>query len=161
MNLSRERLKELLNYDERLGIFRWKVRRSTTSPAGSVAGRTESKGYIQIGIDGTRYMAHRLAWLWCKNEIADDLVIDHINGDRQDNRIVNLRAVSFTENLHHHRRVHPFSRSQLLGVSYNVKNAACGKPWVARIQRFGKRVTLGSFESPEEAHKAYQKARGT
>ena len=159
--VSVDRLKQLLHYNRRTGLFRWKVRRSTTSPAGSIAGRTESKGYIQIGIDGTRYMAHRLAWLWCKGEISDALVIDHINGDRQDNRIGNLRAVSFTENLHYHRRGHPFSRSQLLGVSYNVKNAACGKPWVARIQRFGKRVTLGSFESPEEAHKAYQKARGT
>lgn len=159
--VSVDRLKQLLHYNRRTGLFRWKVRRSTSSPAGSIAGRTESKGYTQIGVDGTRYMAHRLAWLWCKGEISDALVIDHINGDRQDNRIENLRAVSFTENLHYHRRVHPFSRSQLLGVSYNVKNAACGKPWVARIQRFGKRVTLGSFESPEEAHKAYQKARGT
>ena len=159
--VSVDRLKQLLHYNRRTGLFRWKVRRSTSSPAGSIAGRTESKGYTQIGVDGTRYMAHRLAWLWCKGEISDALVIDHINGDRGDNRIENLRAVSFTENLHYHRRVHPFSRSQLLGVSYNVKNAACGKPWVARIQRFGKRVTLGSFESPEEAHKAYQKARGT
>lgn len=161
MGLTIERLRELLRYEEATGLFRWKVRRSTTSPAGSIAGRTESKGYIQIGIDGTRYMAHRLAWLWCKGEIPDASVIDHINGDRQDNRIENLRAVSFTENLHYHRRVHPFSRSQLLGVSYNSKTAAHGKPWRARIQRYGKRVTLGSFATPEEAHAAYQKARGT
>ena len=159
--VSVDRLKQLLHYNRRTGLFRWKVRRSTSSPAGSIAGRTESKGYTQIGVDGTRYMAHRLAWLWCKGEISDALVIDHINGDRQDNRIENLRAVSFTENLHYHRRVHPFSRSQLLGVSYNVKSAACGRPWVARIQRFGKRVTLGTFTRPEEAYKAYQKARGT
>jgi hypothetical protein len=159
--VSVDRLKQLLHYNRRTGLFRWKVRRSTSSPAGSIAGRTESKGYTQIGVDGTRYMAHRLAWLWCHGDIPDGMVIDHKNGDRGDNRIVNLRLVSFTTNLHLHRTVHPRSKSGLLGVSYNIKSAACGKPWVARIQRFGKRVTLGTFTRPEEAYKAYQKARGT
>ena len=88
--VSVDRLKQLLHYNRRTGLFRWKVGRSTSSPSGSIAGCTESKGYTQIGVDGIRYMAHRLAWLWCHGDIPDGMVIDHKNGDRGDNRIVNL-----------------------------------------------------------------------
>ena len=158
--VTQYRLKQLLNYDPVTGVFIWNVRRSTTATKGSVAGRIESKGYLQIGIDGIRYAAHRLAWLWVHGSMPKD-VIDHINGKRLDNRIVNLRSVSFSENLHNFRKVHPHSKSGLLGVSYNNKTAMQGKPWIARIQRFGKRVYLGAFTTPEEAHTTYQNNRGT
>ena len=92
--LTQERLKELLNYDPDTGIFTWRVYKRNVSP-GDVAGgiNKNTGGYIQIGIDHVRYYGHRLAWLWCNKHFPDKDVY-HINGNKSDNRIENIKESS-------------------------------------------------------------------
>lgn len=96
--LTQERLKELLHYGPNSGLFMWRVDRRGTAKAGQWAGRTNSKGYVEISVDGKRYKAHRLAWLythgvWPKGQI------DHKDRDRAGNWIDNLRDVTQSVNL--------------------------------------------------------------
>ena len=81
--------------------------------------------------------------------------IDHINGNRTDNRIANLRAVTRGGNMQNQRRAHASNTSGLLGVYYKPKN----KKWAAQIQANKKRMNLGLFKTAEEAHTAYLKAK--
>jgi len=94
--LTQERLKELLYYNPQFGIFVWK-NKGSWNKKGVRAERPAGCGYLRIGIDGVRYPAHRLAWLYVRGEFPKD-VIDHINRKPSDNRIVNLRSVSQQEN---------------------------------------------------------------
>jgi len=120
--------------------------------AGAVAGYVGNDGYVRIRASGTRFLAHRLAWFyvhgtWPVGEI------DHINGDRSDNRIANLRDVSRLTNRQNMRRAQADNRSGLLGVS--LANNRCK----ASIRSGGKNHHLGYFSSPEAAHAAYVAAK--
>lgn len=105
-----------------------------------------SEGYLQMRWCGRVEKLHRLVWFWHKREVPAWL--DHINGDRKDNRIENLRECSATENSHN-RKMREDNVVGLKGVSF--KRGL----FVSRIQIDGKRVFLGSFDSPEKAHQAY------
>jgi hypothetical protein len=95
--LTIERLKELLHYDPDTGMFTWRVNKGPFL-AGDVAGRTVKTGkYWRVGIDGKRYIASRLAWLYMTG-VWPSYDIDHINRDRQDNRFCNLRDVTTSQN---------------------------------------------------------------
>src|SRR5262249_8878082 len=141
------RLRELVDYDPHTGIF---IRKITCrgGSAGSIAGKRHCEGYLQLSIDGRCYFLHRLAWLYVYGEFPSDQ-IDHINGDRADNRIINLRPATHTENMRNRCR-HRNGSSGFKGV-YRER----GK-WCARITiRAGRRLYLGRFDTPEEAHAAY------
>jgi hypothetical protein len=92
-----KRVHELLSYEPRFGYFFWKINRGS-SKAGDVAGSVCPDGYRLIKVDGKSYKAHRLAWLMTHGEWPAEQ-IDHINGVRTDNRIVNLREASKKQNL--------------------------------------------------------------
>lgn len=94
--ITKERVKELLTYNKENGAFYWNVRIGCRSP-GDKAGQPNSKGYTQIGIDGKKFLAHRLAWLIEYGRLPLDQ-IDHINRIRSDNRISNLRECDNKEN---------------------------------------------------------------
>lgn len=89
-----ERLRELLDYNEKTGKFYAGSGRNFGKEVGGFHG----KGYLKIALDGVTYLAHRLAWLYVTGDWPFD-VIDHINGDKKDNRIANLRAVTASENI--------------------------------------------------------------
>lgn len=95
-------MKDRLSYDRETGGFFWR-KRSGSQCAGNKAGTVSADGYVKIKITGKMFMAHRLAWLftygdWPRGEI------DHINGDRADNRISNLRDVSRSANQRNAKR---------------------------------------------------------
>jgi hypothetical protein len=95
--LTADKLRKLLHYNPETGVFTRLVRDGKWLP-GQVAGSAQaSHGYVAIGVAGKPRLAHRLAWLYVYGEWPDG-VIDHINRDRTDNRIVNLRSVSQAEN---------------------------------------------------------------
>ena len=150
--LTAERLKELLNYDPNTGVFTWRVRRGFTAPAGGVAGTKDSRGYIQIGVDRTLYLAHRMAWFYthgCWPENA----LDHINRVRTDNRIAKLRpATHALNNQNASRRVD--NKSGATGVYYNKKLSK----WQAHIRINRKSRHLGMFLTFEQALVARQNA---
>jgi HNH endonuclease len=87
--LTAERLRERLHYDAETGVFTRRVG-SSNARAGDVAGSVHSTGYVRISIDGGKYTAHCLAWFYVHGVWPSDQ-IDHINRNRSDNRIANLR----------------------------------------------------------------------
>lgn len=148
-----ERLREVLDYDPCTGVFTWKAPSGRRVKVGSQAGRI-TDGYRRIGVDGAQARAHRLAWLYVYGELVPDgYVIDHINGDRSDNRISNLRVVTHSVNMQNQRRCTAASKSGLLGVR-KYENA-----WLSGIGVQGREIHLGSFKSPEAAHEAYLQAK--
>jgi hypothetical protein len=91
--ISAKELRKLLSFDPATGIFRWKISPRHSVLAGKVAGHLKaSDGLIAIGIAGKRYMASRLVWLWHTGAFPDG-ILRHLNGDRADNRISNLREM--------------------------------------------------------------------
>jgi hypothetical protein len=145
MTLAAERLRDILTYEPETGKFYWKARPGKgVRTAGTEAGHFDGR-YRQVTIDYRTYFTHRLAWLYVYGEWPKDY-IDHINGDRLDNRIANLRDVTNQEN-HHNRRLH---RSNKAGVSGVYLIARSGK-WTARITVACKPIHLGNFNSKDEA----------
>ena len=98
--MSLERLKELLGYNSETGVFVWLVAISKKIKVGKVDGNIDKHGYVKIGINGFYYYAHRLDWLntyGCFPK-GEKWQIDHIDGDRSNNRIENLKTVDHSEN---------------------------------------------------------------
>ena len=149
--LNFERVNALLRYDPETGKLFWKIPRGRM-PSGVVAGRLSNKGYIQIGIDSKRYSAHRLAWLLHYGAWPEHL-IDHINMDKSDNRITNLREATNAEN-QFNTVAQSNNTSGFKGVTLHKNN----RKWIAYIGVKGVRHHLGSFKTAVEAHEAYVKA---
>jgi hypothetical protein len=97
MTLTQNRLKQLLDYQPETGQFTWRVARAGLAKAGSVAGATKTQGYRQIMVDGTMYLAHRLAWLYVHGHFPVKM-LDHVNRQSWDNRIANLREATHKQN---------------------------------------------------------------
>jgi hypothetical protein len=95
--LTAERLRELLHYDPDTGVFTWLRVKGRRVRVGALSGKANGGGYFQIGVDGRIYYAHRLAWLYVHGEwpVAS---IDHVNCDRCDNRLANLRPATKAQN---------------------------------------------------------------
>lgn len=149
--ITAERLREVLHYSPETGVFTWLITQSNRKLAGSIAGGPAGRGYLRIAIDGQRYQSHRLAWLYMTggHPVND---IDHLNGDKRDNRFSNLRDVNNVTNLHNQRKAHPHNKSSgMLGVSFHQ---GAGK-YTAQIHHAGKKIHLGCFTSAEEAREAY------
>jgi hypothetical protein len=140
-----------LHYDPETGVFTWKITRQR-SPEGKRAGNTHYSGYRTIGIDGKYYAEHRLVWMWWHGEFPK-LSIDHINGNKSDNRVSNLREASRSQN-QHNQPMYKNNSTGYKGVSFCKTT---GK-WKATIGKSTNRFYLGVFNSPQEAAHAYNKA---
>lgn len=148
-----EQVREVLDYDAETGIFTWKVRLSIRVPAvGAPAGTKTKVGYLQGAIRGYRTYMHRLAWVWMTGEWPANH-IDHINGDRSDNRWTNLRDVTRSVNLQNQRKAAANSSTKLLGA-----HPFQGR-FKAEIGVNGKSRHIGCFATAEEAHAAYVAAK--
>ena len=104
-DLTWEYVSERLGYNPETGVVYWKKSKSHFIDHGKEAGTITGNGYRQISLDYKPYSAHRIAWLlyykeWPVNQI------DHINRDRLDNRISNLRDVTAQENVMNQARFH-------------------------------------------------------
>ncbi|WP_313193700.1 HNH endonuclease [Shinella zoogloeoides] len=144
MSITHERLHELLTYDPETGIFRWKVDRNQNVKAGSIAGAPDSSGYIQVRVDGRKYQANRLAWLYMTGEWPSEQV-DHRDRDRANNRWANLREATHAENCRNRRR-----RSDNKSGFPGVKITRNGT-YEATIGIDGEKVYLGTYSTLHEA----------
>lgn len=145
--LTLERLRAVLDYDPETGLFRWKESRSWRRSAGDIAGNIQVDGYRIICIDGSFYRACRLAWMFVHGAMPAEL-IDHKNGKRADDRIANLRDASPSENA---RNSAGFAQSGLKGAYFNK---ATGR-WFSNIHKHGRTVSLGTFDTAQQAHDAW------
>jgi hypothetical protein len=158
-NLSQERLKEVLHYDQNTGVFTWLIETHAyggTRFPGDVAGCHRPDGYIDIGIDGGRYLAHHLAFLWMTGEMPVTLPkfrMDHKDWNRSNNRWDNLRLVTNAGNLQNQHAARKNNKLGVLGVrQMNSK-------FEARITVGGVQLTIGYFATAELAHIAYVEAK--
>lgn len=155
--LTLERLKQVLDYQPHTGLFIWVVspdrpKRWNTKHAGKVAGGLNNWGHRAIRIDGRKYLAHRLAWLYVHGEWPQQEV-DHVNCDKDDNRISNLREASRFENALNR----PVQKNNALGLKGTSFDRRKGK-FQAQIGAFGRHKWLDYFETKEAAAEAYRRA---
>lgn len=147
--MTRERLQSLVRYDPATGLFTRLVRRTNAT-----GGWPDKAGYLYLMIDTKTYSAHRLAWLYMTGEWPRN-DIDHINGNRADNRFCNLRDVPKNFNMQNERRARNNNAFGLMGVQFRKDR---GK-YVAVLRIDGKSRRFGAFDTPEEAHAAYVEAK--
>ena len=141
--LTQVEVQSLFHYDNGKLIRKKHVRGS--KGAGSVVGTKNHHGYIQTMIRGKTFMVHRVIWLWHYGYIPEN-DIDHINRNKSDNRIENLREVSPTCNARNRSQM-TNTISGIRGVSWSKKEMK----WVPEIMIGGKHVYLGSFNCKLEA----------
>jgi hypothetical protein len=142
--LTQERLKEILHYCPETGVFTRKIASCNRVKTGDVAGSMDGRGYLGIYI-GKLYSSHRLAFLYMTGEFPINDV-DHINGERNDNRWENLRHVTRSEN-HRNRRLSPKNTSGHTGVIWLKKN----RKWAAVAMLNYKKIHIGCFDSIDSA----------
>jgi hypothetical protein len=147
-----EALKELLTYSAETGDFTWRKNLKGPVKTGMIAGSKHSRGYTTIRIDGSDFLAHRLAFYMSGREIDDSLQIDHINGNKADNRLCNLRIATFAENNQNITKKKN-NRSGYKGICFDAKRNL----YRARIRANNKVHWIGYFKNPEDAHAAYCK----
>jgi hypothetical protein len=137
--ISRDQLRDVLSYCPDSGEFSWiRSRSGQKASVGCI-----KAGYLVIRLRGRVYRAHRLAWLymhgqWPKNQI------DHLDGNKLNNRLANLRDVTAAENSQNHCAVGVHKR---------------GCRWRAIIGANRRQRALGTFDTREEARLAYLEAR--
>lgn len=149
IDLTLDRLKELLSYDPETGLFEWRVTKIGKARAGARAGVVTDHGYVSIGVDGRRYYAHRLAWYYMKGEWPARLV-DHKDLDGLNNTWDNLRLASKSQN-GANSRLSKRNRSGLKGAYWDKSR----RTWFSTIRVNGKTIGLGYFSSAEEAAAAF------
>lgn len=144
---SQDVLRQLLAYDAETGFLFWKdcpsVPRTNARPVGGRAfGSQTSRGYHRGGLLGRNVMAHRVVWKWHHGSEPEE--IDHIDGDRANNRIENLRAATRQDNVRN-TRIRTTNKTGVQGVYFRRGY------FIANIRRDGKQVELGYFKTLEEA----------
>lgn len=142
--ITREEALQLIEPDFVTGKLYWKVRRGGSAVKGGEVGSLVN-GYMKVNLKGKSYPVHRIVWLLAHGEHADRL-IDHINGDKLDNRLCNLRLVTKAENAKN-RRPTKGSKSGLNGVVWRNDNSK----WRAFIRWNNRLEHLGSYEDFFEA----------
>jgi len=152
-DLSATRLREVISYDPETGLFRWERPTSNRVAVGEIAGCLSSTlGYIVVRVDGHMHQAHRLAFLWMTGRYPRGLV-DHINRDRTDNRWINLREADYSQNAANSAK-HTDNSLGFKGVHIHQQTGR----YRAQLAVRGKRVSLGLFDTAEQAHAAYLEA---
>ena len=141
-----EEAKELFTYDRETGVIKWRRRTNPNQGADLVAGCPSGNGYTMIGIKDKKYLAHRIAMLLAYGFCDGRLEIDHINHIRDDNRLVNLRFVTRSDNSRNLSRKSN-NTTGMTGVIYHKVN----RKYVAQIRVDGANIYLGSFVTLEEA----------
>jgi hypothetical protein len=151
--LTQKTLLENFRYDETTGNLYWKVKRANTTDLSKPISAKDRHGYIVVctKLSGKvkNYGVHRLIWMMAYGVTPKN--IDHIDGDRTNNKILNLRDVTHQQNMMNKKRKCD-SGSAYKGI-YKVKNS-----WIAEITFMEKRHYLGSFKTAQEAGLAYAEA---
>jgi hypothetical protein len=147
-------VKKFLSCDADAGILRWKVAPCNRVQVGDSAGCLAANGYVLIRLKNKLLKAHRVVWAlhfgkWPKEDI------DHINGNKSDNRLANLREVDRSTNNENQRGPGNANKTGFLGVYFNNQK----QKYQAAIYVKGVKKHLGFFDAPEEGHQAYLKAK--
>jgi len=141
-----DRLNELFEYDGKNLI---RIVSRGCQKAGSIAGKVENNGYIRVNVDGELYLAHRLIWKMTYRE--EPAFIDHINMNKSDNRIENLRVITLSGNCQNRLRFD--GESGLIGISkHEYKKEGV---WVAKFRFENEDIHIGYYDCVSLATVAY------
>lgn len=143
-------LREMLSYDPCTGALRWEKAAARNTRIGSVAGYV-NQGYWRIKLNKVDYLAHRICFCIFHGELDAATYIDHINGDRSDNRASNLRACTMSQNSAN-IGVNPKNKTGLKGVFRHRK------AYRASITVRGSVIYLGTYATADVAKAAYDAA---
>lgn len=144
-----------LVYDPITGFFTWTSNGTHGVKKGDIAGCKNKNGYIVLSIAGRKMLAHRVAWLFSNGEFPVGN-LDHINRNKSDNRISNLREATYAQNAQN-RTKNVCNKSGYKGVIWHKRD----KKWQASITVNKKCIHLGYYSSVEEANEAYIKSSVT
>lgn len=151
---NQEYLEELLSYDPGSGLFTWRVDQGSAR-AGSVAATKATNGYLVVMVDKKYRSLHRMAFAFMGQEVPD--CVDHINGDRTDNRWLNLRAATAIDNARN-QRLHRTNSTGLPGVMWDQRSR-----WRAYGYHGGRYLALGRYQSlldAAAARKSFESQNG-
>ena len=143
-------LEKVLRYDANTGLLYWTVFIYRIKKPGDLAGHHNAAGYITVRFDRVNYLAHRIAWYLHTGTDPGVLQVEHVDTDRTNNKIENLRLATALQN--------SWNKSKRAGTSSQYKGVAFyaqhGK-WLSQIRANGKTTHLGYFIDELEAHRAY------
>jgi hypothetical protein len=148
--LTQEYVRELFDYNPETGSLLWKKPRKKIN-VGDIAGTIDSYGYLRVGIDGRKYKNHQIVFLYWYGYLP--MTIDHINREKLDNRITNLRPVNAAQNAMNQGR-DKRNKSGFKGVSWDKGTGT----WLVSIKARQKALNLGRFLDPIDAACAYNMA---
>lgn len=138
-------------YSEGTGKLYWAVDRGQCTKAGDLAEAKHIQGYLCVMVEGSSYLVHRVVWCMAYGEFPDGF-IDHIDLDKSNNKLDNLRSATRAEN-NSNQRIRKDNTSGAKGICRKTNG------WVARIQTRGRRVYVGKFPTFDEAVAAIREAR--
>jgi hypothetical protein len=152
--ITQERLKELLHYNPDTGLFTRAIDAGSGGQykAGTLAGCKRKDGYVILSIDGKRYFAHRIAWIYMTGVLPDEQ-IDHKDLNRSNNIFGNLRQATDLQNRMNTRK-RATNTSGFKGVMFERRR----NKWISKMWVNHKQIHLGYFHNKEDAAKAYEKA---
>ena len=131
------------------GNLHWNIPKQNIQ-IGDIAGHVDKYGYRRVQLEYKRYRIHHLVWLYHYGYLPK--MLDHINRNRDDNRLENLREVNSKQN-NQNRAAHKGNSSGYKGVSFRKAN----NKYFASIKVDGKSRYIGYFNTAEEAKEAYDK----
>lgn len=143
-------LKENFKYSRETGQLIRKAKRFTNKClVGKPAGCLSPDGYIRVSVNNCLYLAHRIIWAMHDNNFDERMLIDHVDGDRSNNRLENLRPLSHQDNLRAYNKAK-------LRSNYGIWWRKDIKKWRAGLKVNGRSVFLGQFAKRSQAKKAVQ-----
>jgi hypothetical protein len=149
--LTQFELKKHLTYDAESGIFIRNISLCGKVRVGDICNYKSKEGYILIRVNNIQYKAHRLVWLYIHGYFPPD-IIDHINGIRDDNRLVNIRLATRQQN-NMNSNIQKNNKSGYKGVCWHKDSSK----WIAQASVNNKSKYLGIYDTPEEASQVYIK----
>ena len=147
--ITQQKIRQILSFEPDSGTFRWRERHGNKA-IGSIAGHADHLGYWKVKIQGHSYRAHKLAWLYVFGEWPT-FPIDHIDGNKANNAIANLRDGSCGVNQQNVRRPQTNNKSGYLGVHKRSDS----KTYRVAISVDGVLRHFGGFKSAKDASDAY------
>lgn len=150
-SLPMDRLRKLVRLDENTGEVIRVAPGGSRARVGRPVGSLAVTGYLETKLDGVRLLVHRVAYA-LHNGYWPSEIVDHMNGNRVDNRPENLRLLTNRTNARNITAPHAGNASGYLGVTWSKSK----NKWQATICTNGKRQYLGAYECAKEAHEVYR-----
>jgi hypothetical protein len=142
---SQEELHRFFEYKE--GNLYWKIKTSQRIKIGDKAGHLKTNGYIALKLNNLQYRMHRIIWAYHYSAIPNNLQIDHIDGNKANNKIENLRLATHSQNKSNNKRARCDSKSNILGVCWSKAS----RKWESHIRKNNKKIHLGYFANQNDA----------